>query len=617
MSATISTTPAGPPGRGPLFITTALAAGGIALNAAATQYIAHRLGYHPALGEPWVGQFYAPWAWAEWLQAPWMPGARAPFQHVGAAGIGLAGTGMFALVGRANARRRKPRQHHGIHGTARFQTAEEIASGGLMARPEREHAGVYVGGWTDAGGRVHYLRHDGPEHVIVVAPTRSGKGVGNILPTLLSWPHSALVYDEKGELWALTAGWRAGEGGNTALRWEPGAEHGSAGFNFLEEVRLRTPHEVGDAQAIALAICDPKGEGLESKDHWVKSAWGLISGTLLHVLYRAEARGDVGALADIGALLSDPDNPSDELWEEMRTNRWGPNGSRHPFVAEAGQDMADRNEKERKSVLSSAKVFLTLYSDPIVANNSRRSDFRLIDLMNDAKPVSLYVVTRGTDKERLRPLVRLFLTLALRRLMGEELTYRDGRAVMPHKHRLLALIDEFPSLGRMEILEESLSKAAGWGIKFFLAAQDRTQLFKAYTQHQSVTGNCHIRLIYAPNEVETAEWISRGIGGTTIVKEDVTESGSRGGSLKNVSRTYHEVRRDVMTPDEIMTLRKPKKDDNDRIIESGEMVIFQAGERPIFGTQILYWNDPVFSARSRIPAPTSGTLRRNRARFVP
>lgn len=615
MSATLSAS-APSSGRGPLFTATVLSGTAILASAAATQYIAYRLGYHPALGTPWIGHVYAPWAWAQWAQAPWMADAKAPFQHVVMAGLAVAGLTMFALIGRSNARRRKPVQHHGIHGTGRFQTPEEIAGGELMARDGKAHAGIYVGGWTDAEGAVHYLRHDGPEHVMVIAPTRSGKGVGNILPTLLSWLHSALVYDEKGELWTLTAGWRAREAGNTVLRWEPGAETGSAGFNFLEEVRLRTLHEVGDAQAIALAICDPKGEGLETKDHWTKSAWALISATILHILYRAETTGDVGTLADIGAILSDPDNPSDELWEDMRNNCWGPNGTRHMPVAQAGQDMAERNEKERKSVLSSAKVFLTIYLDPLVERNSRRSDFRLMDLMNDARPVSLYIVTRGTDKERLRPLVRLLLTLALRRLMGEELTYRDGQAMMPHRHRLLALIDEFPSLGRMEIIEGSLPKAAGWGIKFMLAAQDRGQLFQAYGQYQSITGNCHIRIVYAPNEGSTADWISHDIGGTTLVKEDVTESGARSGFLKNVSRTYHEVKRPVMTPDEIMALRKPRKDEEGRIVESGQMVIFQAGERPILGTQILYYSDGVFSARSRIPAPPSGTLRQTRPRFV-
>ena len=285
-------------------------------------------------------------------------------------------------------------------------------------------------------------------------------------------------------------------------------------------------------------------------------------------------------------MLSDPTRDANALWEEMLA-------SPHPVVAAAGRDMLDRPEKERGSVLSSAKVYMTLFADPLVAKNTARSDFRLTDLMNHERPVSLYIVTRGADKERLRPLVRLLLTMAMRQLMGAELRYEDGQAIMPHKHRLLALLDEFPSLLRMEVVEGSLPKSAGYGIKFFLAAQNREQLFQAYGQHQSITGNCHIRIIYAPNEGSTADWISHDIGNTTIVKEDVTESGLKSGSLKNVSRTYHEVSRPVMTPDEVMALRKPQKDDDGHILESGEMVVFVAGERPIKGTQILYFIDPI------------------------
>ena len=309
--------------------------------------------------------------------------------------------------------------------------------------------------------------------------------------------------------------------------------------------------------------------------------------------------GEAGSLADLARLLSDPEREASALWEEMLD-------SAHPVVAAAGRDMLDRSEKERGSVLSSAKVYMTLFADPLVAKNTARSDFRLTDLMNHERPVSLYIVTRGADKERLRPLVRLLLTMATRQLMGAELRYENGQAIMPHRHRLLVLLDEFPSLGRMEVVEGALPKSAGYGIKFFLAAQNREQLFQAYGQHQSITGNCHIRIIYAPNEGSTADWISHDIGNTTIVKEDVTESGLKSGSLKNVSRTYHEAARAVMTPDEVMALRKPRKDDDGHIVESGEMVIFQAGERPIFGTQILYYNDPVFAARARMLAPHLG-----------
>ncbi len=596
---------------------TALTAAAIAVSSAATQFVAWRLGYHPALGTPWIGHFYAPWSWAQWMQAPWAANAHATFGMMGAGLVGVAGLGLLAGLSASTGARRKPTKHEGVHGTARFMPEAGIRQSGLLprrasrfARPGAEatpRAGVYIGGWTDAKGQIHYLRHDGPEHCIVIAPTRSGKGVGNILPTLLSWPASALIYDEKGELWQLTAGWRARDAGNTVIRWEPGAVEGSAGFNFLQEVRIGTPFEVSDVQNIALMICDPSGEGIEAKDHWAKTAFEVIAALALHVLYQSRAKGEVGCLADVAARLSDPNSNADDLWEEMRTNSHLGTG-RHPFIAGAGRDMLDRPERERGSVLSTAKTYLTLARDPIVAANTRRSDFRLADLMDADRPVSLYIVARGADKERLRPFIRLFLTMAMRQLMGVELKYEDGQPVTPHRHRMLMMLDEFPSLGRLQIIQDALPKCAGYGIKAFLAAQNREQLFGAYGQYQAITGNCHIRIVYAPNERESAEWISSMIGTTTLIKEDVTESGTRLGSLKNVSRTYHEVSRPLLTPDEIMALKKPRKDDAGRIVENGEMVIFVAGERPILGTQVLYFNDATFSRRAMIPPPaTMGT----------
>ncbi len=587
----------------------ALITGATVASMAATQFAAWRVGYHPALGAPWIGHLYAPWCWIVWQQAPWAPNVTATFQIIHASLTGVAACGMLTCLAMSNARRRKPRKHEGVHGTARFQSGSEIRRSGLLPPADHPHAGVYVGGWTDGRGPIRYLRHDGPEHCIVIAPTRSGKGVGNILPTLLSWPAGALIYDEKGELWALTAGWRARHAGNVVIRWEPGAIDGSAGFNFLEEVRLGTPYEVADAQNIAQMICDPNGDGIEGKDHWGKTSFDLLSAVILHVMYKAKAASRTASLADVAYALSDPEEKSDALWEEMRTNRHLAGGP-HAVVAAAGRDQLDRPERERGSVLSSAKTYLTLVKDPIIAENTRHSDFRIMDLMNHARPVSLYIVTRGGDKERLRPLVRLLLTMAMRQLMGVALSYKDGRPLMPHRHRLLMMLDEFPSLGRLQIIQDALPKCAGYGIKAFLAAQNREQMFNAYGAHQSITSNCHVRIVYAPNEWETAEWVSRMIGNATIVKEDVTESGTRFGRLNHVSRTYHEVSRPLLTPDEIMGLKKPRKNSDDQIVESGETVIFLAGERPIFGTQILYYLDPVFSRRAAIDPPVTGSTRR-------
>jgi type IV secretion system protein VirD4 len=596
--------------RRPILLGTAgLLGGALVLSAAATQFVAFRVGYHPAIGAPLFGHVYAPWDWIGWQKAAWAAHARRTFQIVDAGLFATCTAALFGGLAWSASVRRRPKKHAGVHGTARFQTEADIRRSGLLQEaPSGRHAGVYVGGWADRKGRTHYLRHDGPEHCIVIAPTRSGKGVGNINTTLLSWPASCTVYDEKGELWELTAGWRARHANNTVIRLEFGAVEAGAGFNFLEEVRLGTPHEVADAQNIAQMLCDPLGKGLD--DHWQKTSFALLTGLILHTLYKHRAKGETASLADVAYALSDPARPADELWLEMVENQHCKTGP-HPVVAAAGRDMVDRETRERGSVLSSAKTYLTLFQDPLIARNTRRSDFRIIDLMNHARPVSLYIVTRGSDKERLRPLVRLLFTMMARTLMGVPLKFDNGQPVMPHRHRLLMMLDEFPSLGRMPIIEDALPKCAGYGIKCFLAAQDREQMFSAYGAHQTITSNCHIRIVYAPNERETARWVSDMIGTTTIVKEDVTESGNRLGALSHVSRSFHEVSRPLMTPDEIATLKKPRKtrdgDGEEVITEAGEMVVFVAGENPIRGTQVLYFLDPIFRQRAAIPAPASGS----------
>ena len=587
--------------------TTGLVVGAAVFSNLATQFIAYRVGYHPAIGSPWFGHFYAPWSWVTWQRAAWAPNAAATFRIADAALLGVVTLAMFSAVAISTAARRRPQKHEGVHGTARFQTEAEIRRSGLLPHRHGDaHSGVYVGGWTDQRGRTHYLRHDGPEHCIVIAPTRSGKGVGNVLPTLLSWPASCIVYDEKGELWQLTAGWRARHASNVVIRWEPGAEKGSAGFNFLDEVRLGTSYEVADAQNIAQMLCDPEGRGLA--DHWQKTSFALLTGLILHVLFLRRAEGKTASLADVAYALSDPSRQSEELWAEMVGNRHLRTGP-HSVVAAAGRDMLDREGRERSSVLSSAKTYLVLFQDPLVAKNTGHSDFRILDLMNHDTPVSLYVLVRGDDKERLRPLVRLILAMATRKLMGVELKFQHGQPIMPHKHRLLMMLDEFPSLNRLHLIEDALPKCAGYGIKAYLATQDREQMLRSYGEHQSITGNCHMRVIYAPNEWKTGEWVSQMVGTTTIVKEDVTESGTRLGPLKNVSRTFHEVSRALLTPTEIMQLRKPERDERGQITAPGEMVVFVAGEAPIRGTQILYFMDPVFRRRAAIPPPASGGTR--------
>jgi len=522
-----------------------------------------------------------------------------PVSLIEAGTVGAIGIAGYSAVLWATAKKRRPKKNVGLHGNARFMTEVEIRRTGLLGG----NAGVYVGGWRDRRGTTHYLRDDSNEHVIVIAPTRSGKGAGPILMSLLSWPASALIYDEKRELWELTAGWRKRHAGNEVFRWEPAARVGSAGFNFLDEVRLDTDHDVADAQNIAQCLIDYQGHGIDALDHWQKTSMGLLAGTILHVLYRERAKGNKASLGDVADDLSGSTGETAELWKAMRDNAHRQGKKPHAFVAGAGRSQIERSDRERASVLSTLNTYLMLFSDPIIDANTDRSDFSLHDLADRDKPVSVYIVTPGSDKERLKPLVRLFLTMAMRHLMSAKLEFENGRPLPAHKHRLLFMLDEMPSLGRMELVEGMLARSAGYGIKAMVVCQAHEQLTAIYGPSQGVVANCRTRVIFAPNDYPTAKWVSDLCGQTTAFAEHIMETGHRFGAIRNFTRTYQEVARPLLLPDEVLTLRKPERDDAGRITAPGEILILIGGERPIRATQIFYWEHPIFAERAQVPAP--------------
>jgi type IV secretion system protein VirD4 len=165
------------------------------------------------------------------------------------------------------------------------------------------------------------------------------------------------------------------------------------------------------------------------------------------------------------------------------------------------------------------------------------------------------------------------------------------------------MLDEFPSLGKLDIMQESLAFIAGYGIKCYLICQDINQLQAQYGKEEAITSNCHIQTAFPPNRLETAEHLSKLTGQTTVVKQQVTTSGNRFGGLTNISKSLHEVQRPLLTPDECMRMPGPRKDASGMITEPGDMVIYCAGYPAIYGKQPLYFADPTFSERAKIPAP--------------
>ena len=405
--------------------------------AVSTQHFASAYGYDEVLGFS-INGIYAPWAILFWI-FEWGDSAQQQFIESGSYGIVIFGLYLFGVIIYKMITAHSAKAMDFLHGSARWADKKDIDKAGLF-----NNLGVYVGGWVDKSGVLHYLRHFGAEHVLCYAPTRSGKGVGLVIPTLLSWSASTVVADLKGELWALTSGWRKKYAKNKVIKFEPAAADGSVCFNPLEEIRIGTEYEVGDAQNLATLIVDPDGKGLT--DHWQKTAQPLLVGCILHLLYRSKNEGVLATLPEVDKMLSDPNRSVYDLYTEM-TQYSHYNGQNHPVIGSAGRDQLDRPDEEAGSVLSTAKSYLSLFRDPIVARNVSKSEFRIKDLMNYEDPVSLYIVTQPNDKARLRPLVRIIINMIIR-LNADEMSFKDGLPIKSYKHRMLMMLDEFPSIGK-------------------------------------------------------------------------------------------------------------------------------------------------------------------------
>ena len=539
---------------------------------AATQWAASMLAYQPELGLPWFTlrelPIYRPWALFGWW---YHYEAYAPevFDKAGALAGASGFLGCGAAVGGSLWRARQS-GNVTTYGSARWASEKEIAAAGLC-----EDRGVFLGRLSR-----DYLRHDGPEHVMAFAPTRSGKGVGLVVPTLLSWTGSAVIHDIKGENWQLTAGWRSLF--SHCLLFDP-TNALSARYNPLLEVR-RGEHEIRDVQNIADILVDPEG-ALERRNHWEKTSHSLLVGAILHILYAEEEK----TLARVATFLSDPERPFvATLKAMMTTNHLGTAEAPkvHPVVASAAREVLNKSENERSGVLSTAMSFLGLYRDPTVAAVTSGCDWRIADLLEGARPLSLYLVVPPSDISRTKPLVRLILNQIGRRLT-ERLEGTDGRP----RRQLLMMLDEFPALGRLDFFETALAFLAGYGVRAFLIAQSLNQIVKAYGENNAILDNCHVRVAFSSNDERTAKRISDALGTATEQRAMRNYAGHRLAPwLAHVMVSRQETSRPLLTPGEVMQL--PPTD---------ELVLI-SGLPPIRAMKLRYYEDGNFTARV-LPAP--------------
>ncbi|ANH05755.1 MAG: conjugal transfer protein TraG [Bradyrhizobium sp.] len=533
----------------------------------ATQYVAWSLGFQAQLGPAWFNLFgmpvYPPPAIMWWW---YFYDAYAP--SIFATGGMIAASGGFIAIAVAigmSVWRAREAKNVATYGSARWAEKTEVKAAGLL-NPD----GVVLGRYER-----EYLRHDGPEHVLCFAPTRSGKGVGLVVPSLLTWPGSAIVHDIKGENWQLTSGFRSRHG--RVLLFDPTNPKSSA-YNPLLEVR-RGEWEVRDVQNIADILVDPEGS-LDKRNHWEKTSHSLLVGAILHVLYAEPEK----TLAGVANFLSDPKRPVESTLRAMMKTAHLSEVGPHPVVASAARELLNKSDNERSGVLSTAMSFLGLYRDPVVAEVTRRCDWRIRDIVGGERPTTLYLVVPPSDINRTKPLIRLLLNQIGRRLT-EDLQAGGSR------HRLLLMLDEFPALGRLDFFETALAFMAGYGLKSFLIAQSLNQIEKAYGPNNSILDNCHVRVSFATNDERTAKRVSDALGTSTEMKAMKNYAGHRLSPwLGHLMVSRSETARQLLTPGEIMQL--PPTDE----------IIMVAGIPPIQAKKARYYEDARFRERLLSPA---------------
>ncbi|KAF0180758.1 MAG: type IV secretion system protein VirD4 [Caulobacteraceae bacterium] len=541
----------------------------------ATQFLAGIFNYQSALGAPLLSfgtaRLYPPWAALAW-DARWAEQFPRPFA-VSRLILFAAGLAAASVVASLFAKRGVLR----AFGASAWGDFADCEAAGLFA-----DKGTVLGKFD---GEI--LCFDGPEHQLLIGASRSGKGRGHVVPTLLTWPHSALVLDVKGELadgdarvgFPGTAGFRETLG--PVLRFAP-TKADSICFNPLFEVRLGAD-EVRDVQNIVEIIVDPAGDG-RHQDFWDRSAKQLLVGVILHVLYAEPASRKT--LAVVREMLRDLQRTA----EEMRTtlHRRSPSTNLpevHPEVLHAAESFLAGEERLQSGVKATAESFFGLFADPIVAAKTATSDFRVGDLMCGDKPVTLFLQPPPSDAQRLMPLMRLILNQIARALMEKQTHDAQGRE---KRHALLLVLDEFPQLGRMPFFETAMGAMAGYGLKAYLVCQSLNHITRAYGRDNVILDNCHVVTAFAAADMDTAKALAAMAGEVWEMRPQETLHRPRALLFARGSTTMREERRPLLLPGDV------------RALPRDEQLTFISGAKPIRSRKLKFDREIIFQSRLRL-----------------
>ncbi|MDR0495897.1 MAG: type IV secretory system conjugative DNA transfer family protein, partial [Treponema sp.] len=482
-----------------------------------------------------------------------------------------------------------------IFGTARWGNKRDLKKAGLL----QNKGGMVLGQLFDAEVFTAYdhakdsvilhlekpsqkIVQSGIYNTLLSAPTRSGKGVSTVMPTLQSYSGSVIVLDFKGESFNYTSGFRKKFG--KVYRWDPTGDKAHH-FNPMMEIR---PGEdaFSDANLIADILTTPaSGGGSATSEHFQTGAKDFLTAVILHCLCSDWKDKSLPGCRKFLAQ-GDPTDPNNNKYVyDLMINSDHGDEIIHQAVVEGAMAQRNRPQDEGGSMLSTVNNALAVFADPKIARNTWNSEF-YIDEFEETKrvPISLYLTIQYNDVQRISPLIRMFITLFSRRFTGGETSAGNRKFKVP----LLFVLDEFDKLGRMDELEMNMGIHNGFGIHYLLIFQSLNQLNKIYTKDHSFLAHCRNTVIYAPGtgEIETAELISKICGKESISRTNISYSGGKaqvGYSNKNISAQDQE--RNLINADEVMKM------------PLDQLILLCQGLPPYIGKKNVYYEDPLFKPR--------------------
>ncbi|MCW5223641.1 conjugal transfer protein TraG (plasmid) [Verminephrobacter aporrectodeae subsp. tuberculatae] len=478
---------------------------------------------------------------------------------------------LFGLVGYAALAPRKRE----LHGSARFATRQELIKSGLLQpdKPGDKFPSIVVGKHDK-----DLLLFRGQQFMFLAAPTRSGKGVGIVIPNLLHYRDSVVVLDIKGENFEITSGFRA-KCGQEVHKFAPDDEEfQTACWNPLAYVRDDPRFRISDLMGITNILYPP------SDDVWASTAESLFLGLALYIMDTSKLhdslnvatikkmRVGLGCLKDEETFMTHVKErePFEPLSEDCITHL---------------RSFAQTSDKLRNSIGISFDQPLGIFSDPITAKATATNSFDLRDVRR--KRMSIYVVIKPANIDKFGKFLNLFFQQLL--VLNMDKLPQDDPSL---KCQCLLLLDEFPAMGRIAIIEKASAYMAGYNMRLLLIFQSKSQVKdrKLYdeTGAQTMLTNMALQVVYAPRDDNDAKDYSEMIGYMT---EKSLSKSRQLGTKSGHSESESDQRRAVMLPQEIKAIGMAKE------------IISMENMPPALVDKIFWYQEPVFQARANLAQP--------------